>query len=139
VICPKCRAEYVPGVSVCYDCGVDLVDALPAEPNRGSEAPDPRWPEYAEPSGAPPMQFSLVTVFVTSDPGLMAIAETMLESARIPIFVEGGAARFGSGPLGDYHPRGPTALRVAPQDAEDARALLADLIADAEGHDVAHS
>ena len=28
MICPEGRAEYVPGVTVCLDCGVDLVDAL---------------------------------------------------------------------------------------------------------------
>ncbi|MGB6429608.1 MAG: hypothetical protein WBF06_03410 [Candidatus Acidiferrales bacterium] len=30
MICPQCKAEYVDGVTHCSDCGVDLVDSLPA-------------------------------------------------------------------------------------------------------------
>lgn len=30
--CPKCRSEYVEGVTACTDCGVDLVPELPQEP-----------------------------------------------------------------------------------------------------------
>lgn len=29
--CPKCRNEYVEGINVCAECGVDLVDELPEE------------------------------------------------------------------------------------------------------------
>ena len=29
--CPKCRNEYVEGVTVCADCQVPLVDELPEE------------------------------------------------------------------------------------------------------------
>lgn len=35
--CPKCRNEYVEGVTTCIDCGVELVDELPEETN--PEAP----------------------------------------------------------------------------------------------------
>ncbi len=136
MICPKCRAEYVPGITVCFDCGVDLVDAVPpSEPKKDRSDPQPRWLEYAEPHGAPPARFSLVTVFVTSDAGLMAIAQTILESAKIPLVIEGHthAALFGPGPMSGYLPGHPAALRVAAQDADDARALLTELIADAGG------
>jgi hypothetical protein len=137
VICPKCRAEYVPGVTVCFDCDVDLVETLPpldSEKDRLDR--EPRRPEYADPHGAPPERFSLVTVFVSSDAGLMAIAQTILESAKIPLVVEGQTrqALFGPGPVSGLLPGGPAALRVAQQDADDARAMLAELIADAQGH-----
>ena len=129
MICPRCRAEYVPGVRVCYDCGVDLVAELP--PLDAKRAPSPAG---AAPDGAPPASFTLVTVYVSSDPALMTIAETILESAGIPLVIEGGGLRGAGamGPHGVYHSRGPAALRVAPQDAGDARELLADLIADGE-------
>jgi hypothetical protein len=39
--CTKCRTEYVPGVMSCSDCGVPLVEALPAEPIPG----DVHWAE----------------------------------------------------------------------------------------------
>lgn len=32
MVCPQCRAEYRPGFTHCTDCDVDLVDALPEEP-----------------------------------------------------------------------------------------------------------
>ncbi len=31
--CPKCRNEYVEGITVCPDCNIDLTDELPAEEN----------------------------------------------------------------------------------------------------------
>jgi hypothetical protein len=31
--CPNCRAEYVEGVTRCADCEVELVDALPPDPD----------------------------------------------------------------------------------------------------------
>ena len=32
VFCPKCKAEYREGFTVCADCGVPLVETLPASP-----------------------------------------------------------------------------------------------------------
>jgi hypothetical protein len=132
VICPKCRAEYVSGVTACYDCGTDLVDVLPPKPTVSHPAP--------ELGGVPAEPFSLVTVFATSDAGLMGIAQTILESARIPVVVEGEyETLFGPGLVSTFHPRALVSLRVAPQDVHDARALLAELIVDGGSHHVAHS
>ncbi len=60
----------------------------------------------------------------------MPIAKSLLQSADIPFVVEGDGIQdlFGAGRLGAYNPvTGPAALRVAPQDVDDARAVLADL------------
>ena len=135
MICPKCHAEYVSGVTECYDCGVDLAYALTPEPIASRPAFEPR--------GVPAGPFSLVTVFATTDAGLMGIARTMLESAQIPLVVEGQGQTYpdleGPGLVSTFRPGGLVSLRVAPHDADDAKVLLAELIADAGSHDVAHS
>ncbi|RME49805.1 MAG: hypothetical protein D6795_11150 [Deltaproteobacteria bacterium] len=35
--CPKCSAEYEPGIEKCYDCGVPLVETLPPEAEEKEE------------------------------------------------------------------------------------------------------
>jgi Putative prokaryotic signal transducing protein len=81
--------------------------------------------------------FEPVTVLETLDSGLMAVAKSLLQAADIPFVVEGegivhllGAARPGLNPLAEA-----PALRVAPDDAEHARAVLADLLADGAASD----
>lgn len=34
--CPKCKNEYIEGITTCIDCGVDLVDELPKETDPGA-------------------------------------------------------------------------------------------------------
>ena len=38
MFCPQCHVEYRPGFTRCTDCDVDLVDALPQEPEPALEA-----------------------------------------------------------------------------------------------------
>ena len=40
--CPKCRNEYINGVTTCVDCGCDLVEELPEEMNRLPSALSPK-------------------------------------------------------------------------------------------------
>lgn len=75
-----------------------------------------------------------VTVLETSDPALLAVAKSLLESADIPYFAKGenvqdlfGLGRFGTG----FSPvAGPVELQVAAEDAHDAHALLMQLTRD---------
>jgi hypothetical protein len=43
MFCPQCRVEYRPGFTYCTDCDVDLVDALPQEPERAGQADTIIW------------------------------------------------------------------------------------------------
>ncbi len=104
MFCPHCNAEYVPGFTRCADCDVELVEALPAaEPPRRHPTGDP------------------VTVFSSRDPGLVAIAESLLQSADIRFSVRGG--------LLPYPAAFPVDLQVLADDADDARGILAELSA----------
>jgi hypothetical protein len=128
VICPNCGAEYQPGFTRCSDCDVELVADLPEPHEHSQPAADP-VPARPEPHLDPSERFGLVTVLSTIDPGLIAVAGSLLRSAGIPFVSEGDAIvdLFGWGRLGGCNSiTGLPRLRVAPQDADDARALLAD-------------
>ncbi len=51
--CPECRSEYRPGFVRCADCGVELVDHLPAiAPVESEEGPEPEYSDYVTVSDA---------------------------------------------------------------------------------------
>ena len=72
-----------------------------------------------------------VTVFATGDPGLMAIAKSIMQSADVLFATRGEGLQdiIGFGRMaGGINPlTGPMELQVRAEDAEDARLLLADL------------
>jgi hypothetical protein len=88
--------------------------------------------EPPEPEPAPaPAPLDLVTVFKSADPGLIALAKSLLESAQIPFVTRGegiqdwvGLGRF---PGGANIAVGPVDLRVSSEDADEAKMLLEDL------------
>jgi hypothetical protein len=74
----------------------------------------------------------LVSVLVTTDQGLIDIAEGLLEGAGIPYLAKGEGIQdlFGLGRLTSFNPLiGPVEIQVTAQDAASAQELLADLLA----------
>ncbi|HMK91426.1 MAG TPA: DUF2007 domain-containing protein [Thermoleophilia bacterium] len=133
--CPKCRAEYVDGFTRCFDCDLPLVDELPPPSRRARET---RAVDRSQPDAPPRDDLELVTVLASGDPGLMAVATSLLRSADIPFLVQGEGVQdlFGVGRIGSGFNivTGPARLQVGADDAADARELLADLIGD-QDHD----
>jgi len=73
----------------------------------------------------------LVTVFETGDPVLVALARSLLDSARIEFATKGEAIQdllgLGRFPAGSNLVTGPVVFQVRPDDALKARSLLRDL------------
>jgi hypothetical protein len=116
VICPKCGAEYQPGFTRCSDCLVDLV-----EPGAQREV-------TSEPAGRSPAALTdPVCVCRSTQRGRLPLAESLLRSAGIPFVASGAHVQQLTG-LDVF---GPAELYVSAADADDARAVLADL--DREG------
>jgi putative signal transducing protein len=68
-----------------------------------------------------------VTVFRTSDPAVLAVAQSLLEEAEIDFFVAGGSLMnlFPGSVVGsDVTPE----IQVPPEKADEARELLKDLL-----------
>lgn len=109
MFCPECGAEFREGFTVCSDCAVNLVSELPT----------------AEDDTRPDME--LVTVFKSTNPALVGIAKSVLESAGIEFLVVGeDAARvvFSGNPF-----LGHVQLRVEESRAEEAETLLSEISA----------
>jgi len=68
MFCPKCRAEFVNGITVCSDCKVLLVEKLPPEPK----------PEYRK----------LTEVFSTWRNIESGFVKSLLESNGINCFIQ---------------------------------------------------
>jgi hypothetical protein len=110
VICPKCGADYMPGFTQCSDCLVDLV-----EPSSEPEA-------VVEPA-APAALTDPVCVYRSTQRGRLPLAESILQSAAIPFVAAGEHLQQITG-LDVF---GAAELYVSSVDADDARAMLADL------------
>jgi hypothetical protein len=78
----------------------------------------------------------LVTVFRAGREDLVALAQSMLQSAGIDFAVRGEGIQdilgWGRFPIGNNLLAGPIQIQVRSEDAEDARALLASLEAEVE-------
>jgi hypothetical protein len=110
MFCPKCRAEYREGFTVCGDCGTTLVPELPPEPPKET------------PSGG--VDFEEVLGFM--DEGVVAIVKSLLDEEEIDYYV-----------VGEFSvPKGPDQkLMVRKDQAERAKEILKDLEPDGEEPD----
>ena len=117
--CPSCGGSFSESVAQCPECGVELADARTGPP------PDPT------------IQFA--SVLTTGDPGVIAVAKSLLEAEGIEYLVraEGLQDLFGWGRVGAGYNilAGPADFVVREDDAARARELLADLLNSAHRDD----
>ena len=101
--CPQCRSEYREGFTRCADCDVELVPQLP-------------------PDDAPHEGLNLVKVYESGDASVIPLIESLLQSAEIECVVTNKRRQYvTSSQLGFAE------FWVREDDAEEARAVLADL------------
>ncbi|MBM3290003.1 MAG: DUF2007 domain-containing protein [Candidatus Hydrogenedentes bacterium] len=104
MFCPGCGAEYDPGVTICAECQVELVE----------EEPDLE-PHFQD----------TVCVFESTDQSQIALAESLLQGAEIPYVVQNAQSQ---GLLGALVRDSMFArIEVKPELADMATELLADL------------
>ncbi|HYM59364.1 MAG TPA: DUF2007 domain-containing protein [Thermoanaerobaculia bacterium] len=118
MFCPQCRTEYEPGISQCVDCNVALVPVLEKQ--------------EADPD------MKLVSVFETSDPGLVAIVESVLNDAGIDFMMKNQIMQdlLAGGRLAGFNQViGPVQFLVRPEDEARAREALTPVHEDAASRD----
>jgi hypothetical protein len=103
MFCPKCRAEYREGFTICSECHMALVPELPPEFETRSEFVD-----YEE-------------ILATYNPFDIAVIKSLLDQEDILYFFQGEQFSYVR-PLAD-----PVRLMVAKEHAEAAREILKDL------------
>lgn len=103
--CPKCKSEYVDGITRCPDCDVDLVKELPKKKTEGD----------------PDIKF--VSIMETADLGLIAIAKSILEEENIDYFTQGEGFNNMFNPV-----TSPVTILVREEDEQNAKDFLQELI-----------
>jgi hypothetical protein len=115
MFCPQCRQEYRAGITTCTECGVALVEILPAAGHDEAE-----WVD-------------LVTVLKTGDDSTIKVVKSLLEAEGIPCMLQGGGMQdlvgLGRAGAGFNVALGPVQVQVRPQDVDAALELL-------EAHDL---
>ena len=123
MLCPSCGASFSEPLTECPECGVELSETRLGPP------PDPT------------IQFA--SVFTTGDPGVIAVAKSLLDAEGIEYLVraEGLQDLFGWGRLGAGYTilAGPAEFVVREDDAARARELLADLMTPMHRDDKEHA
>jgi hypothetical protein len=100
MFCPQCKAEFKKGITRCPDCDVALVEQL---------VPDAEY-ELGD----------FVTIYQTSNPGMLSIAKSILDNADIYFATRGEAFE-------EVFKSGTVELQVLRDEAHAAAELLNDL------------
>jgi hypothetical protein len=108
MICPKCKAEYVPGIAVCADCNVPLVDNLPEESSVDS----------AQESGARGKGFREILIALNATD--VALIKSILDGAGIDYYIKSDHFTFGR-PFED-----PSRLYIRDDQLDEALDILKD-------------
>ena len=103
MFCPKCKSEYREGFYKCADCGADLVDQLPSEPEDEVSYVD------------------LVEVYSTYQQGDIAFIKSVFDGEGINYFFSGESTTMMIG-AGAY-----ARLMVKADEAPRAKEILQDL------------
>lgn len=101
MFCPQCKAEYKPQYTRCATCDVDLVDALPQDP-------EPTFVPYEE-------------ILGTHNPADIALIRSFLDAEGLTYYFHGEHFIY-MRPMAD-----PARLMVRSDQAETARELLSGL------------
>jgi Putative prokaryotic signal transducing protein len=105
MFCPKCRAEFRKGFSICSDCEIPLVDELPPEASPEPE-PKPEYIDYAH----------LLSTYNLAD---IALIKSVLDGEDIVYYFQGESFT--------YLMVQPTKLMVSKDDIERAKELIDEL------------
>ena len=106
MFCPKCKAEYRPGITVCADCDVPLVERLPPERKKRELPPKPPYKQFE-------------ALFNTAE---IAIVKSILDEAKIDYYFKGERFQAIHAQLLD-----PAVLMVREDHFEAAEKLLKEL------------
>ena len=77
MFCPKCKAKYVTGVTMCAECNVPLVERLSTE--RGAKKKSKKIQS----------KLKYVELLITFNQGEIAVIKSILDDARIVYYFKG--------------------------------------------------
>lgn len=77
MFCPKCKAEYVAGITMCPDCNVPLVERLPKE----------RRPKKKPQKIRPKLKY--VELLITFNKGEITVIKSILDAAGVDYYFKG--------------------------------------------------
>ena len=101
MFCPKCRSEYVSGITTCSDCGIPLVESL-AEPEQNESE-----------------QYKYVEILETFNLADIAFIKSLFDEYNIQYF-------FLNESFNTLEPVEPARLVVREDQADNAKELLKD-------------